>query len=109
MALSGPYAPDSLTPRDNWRTRAECAPWNATLFHPEHTGTGPYFAQEAKSLCARCQVQPQCLAFALDTREPFGVWGGLDERERQQLLGGPARTVVADVATPPTPEPVPVQ
>ena len=40
---------------------------------------------EAKQICARCQVQPQCLAFALRTRQAHGVWGGMSEQERYQL------------------------
>jgi len=30
----------------------------------------------AKALCAACPVVAECLAGALDRREPWGVWGG---------------------------------
>lgn len=40
---------------------------------------------EAKALCERCPDRPPCLAYALDAQEPFGVWGGLNERERREL------------------------
>ncbi len=30
----------------------------------------------AKDICAACPVRQQCLAAALDRREPHGVWGG---------------------------------
>lgn len=30
----------------------------------------------AKSLCCDCPVRAQCLAGALQRREPWGVWGG---------------------------------
>ena len=30
----------------------------------------------AKALCGTCPVQPECLAGALERREPWGVWGG---------------------------------
>ena len=40
----------------------------------------------AKALCHRCPVLEPCLAFALAVREPHGVWGGLNEFERRQLL-----------------------
>jgi Transcription factor WhiB len=32
-----------------------------------------------------CQVQGECLAFALATHQVHGVWGGLSEQERYQL------------------------
>ncbi len=31
-------------------------------------------------------MRSECLAHALDTRTEFGVWGGMTERERRQLL-----------------------
>jgi WhiB family transcriptional regulator, redox-sensing transcriptional regulator len=42
--------------------------------------------QQAKVVCRACPVRSECLAHALDTRTEFGVWGGLTERERRQLL-----------------------
>jgi hypothetical protein len=42
----------------------------------------------AKGLCLSCPVRTACLAWALDKPEPYGVWGGLDEKERAELLGG---------------------
>ncbi|MGX7681442.1 WhiB family transcriptional regulator [Jatrophihabitans sp. DSM 45814] len=41
---------------------------------------------EAKTICNRCPVRLECLADALDSRAEFGVWGGMTERERRQLL-----------------------
>lgn len=40
----------------------------------------------AKSLCRQCPVQVECLRFALDTRQPFGIWGGLSAEERERML-----------------------
>lgn len=42
----------------------------------------------AKQYCAECPVCEQCLRYSIENREPFGVWGGLDERERKALLRG---------------------
>ena len=33
-----------------------------------------------------CPVLQQCRSHALAVREPYGVWGGLTERERRALL-----------------------
>jgi WhiB family redox-sensing transcriptional regulator len=40
----------------------------------------------AKDICRRCPVKHPCLSYAIDTREPHGIWGGLNELERKQLL-----------------------
>jgi WhiB family redox-sensing transcriptional regulator len=42
--------------------------------------------EKAKAICARCPVRPDCLAYALDSGEMFGIWGGLNEDERRALL-----------------------
>lgn len=35
----------------------------------------------------RCPVRAECAAHALAVREPYGVWGGLTEDEREELMG----------------------
>lgn len=47
--------------------------------------------EEAKLICARCPVQEECLAYAFETEEPLGVWGGMSAQERQwpTIVGGP--------------------
>jgi WhiB family redox-sensing transcriptional regulator len=40
----------------------------------------------AKSICRSCSVREECLEYALRIREPHGIWGGLNETERKQLL-----------------------
>lgn len=39
----------------------------------------------ARELCNRCPVRLECLAAAMKTRQPYGVWGGLTEPERRKL------------------------
>lgn len=39
----------------------------------------------AKAVCGRCEVRWECLLYALETRQPSGVWGGLNTTERRLL------------------------
>ncbi len=36
----------------------------------------PADVELAKALCGTCPLRTECLAGALDRREPWGVWGG---------------------------------
>jgi WhiB family redox-sensing transcriptional regulator len=74
------------TPDNAWRQAAACRGRDSELFFPIGK-TGPAVAQiqRAKAICAGCASRPDCLAFALDTRQPYGIWGGLDEDERRAL------------------------
>lgn len=42
--------------------------------------------KEAKRICGNCPVRLDCLQYALDTEERFGVWGGSDEVTRRWAL-----------------------
>jgi len=73
-----------------WARRAACRGPEASLFYPP-AAAEPRVEREArerraKAICAVCPVREPCLAVALDTREPHGIWGGLNETERQALL-----------------------
>ena len=43
----------------------------------------PAQIEDAKAVCLRCEVRTQCLAWALDTAQDAGVWGGTSEEERR--------------------------
>ncbi|GDY83732.1 hypothetical protein SAVCW2_29310 [Streptomyces avermitilis] len=43
-------------------------------------------------------MRAQCAAHALAVREPYGVWGGLTEDEREELMGR-ARNRLVSAAT----------
>ena len=38
-----------------------------------------------KAICEVCPVLDRCRAHALAVREPYGVWGGLSEDERERM------------------------
>jgi WhiB family redox-sensing transcriptional regulator len=58
-----------------WRDEARCADGAASL-------TPLFFSEalddiaRAKAFCAGCVVREDCLAAAINRREPWGVWGG---------------------------------
>ena len=41
---------------------------------------------EAVAICNRCAVKMECLEYSLEARERFGVWGGVTEKQRRNLL-----------------------
>lgn len=65
----------------NWQERALCAQTDPEAFFPEKGGS----TREAKKICEVCPVRAECLAYALENDERFGIWGGLSERERRRL------------------------
>jgi WhiB family redox-sensing transcriptional regulator len=64
-----------------WSEAGLCAQTDPEAFFPEKGGS----TREAKKVCVACPVKAQCLAYALDTNQRFGIWGGLSERERRAL------------------------
>ncbi|MEV0965618.1 MULTISPECIES: WhiB family transcriptional regulator [unclassified Streptomyces] len=76
-----------------WQLRAACRGTDGSLFfHPanERGKARDEREKKAKRVCGGCPVRRACLRHALETRERFGVWGGLGEQELRALLG-PAR------------------
>ncbi len=70
----------------DWRTLAACIEEDPELFFPVgSTGPAVEQAEEAKRVCARCDVREPCLEFAIATNQDAGVWGGLTEDERRTL------------------------
>jgi len=64
-----------------WMQDALCAQTDPEAFYPdEHGSVAP-----AKAVCAVCPVLAECRAYALETGQRFGVWGGLSANERQQI------------------------
>jgi WhiB family redox-sensing transcriptional regulator len=71
---------------------ANCVILDPDKFYPEK-GSAQIQARDAKAVCngtvagmAVCIRRSECLEFALENRERFGVWGGLSERERTRLI-----------------------
>jgi WhiB family redox-sensing transcriptional regulator len=70
----------------SWQDRALCAQADPEAFFPERGGS----TREAKKVCRTCDVRAECLEYALEHDERFGIYGGLSERERRRLKRGQA-------------------
>jgi WhiB family redox-sensing transcriptional regulator len=75
------YLLDGETEELGWQERALCAQTDPEAFFPEKGGS----TREAKRVCLVCPVRAECLEYALEHDERFGIWGGLSERERRKL------------------------
>jgi WhiB family redox-sensing transcriptional regulator len=64
-----------------WQTDALCSQTDPEAFFPEKGGS----TRDAKRVCTSCDVKSECLEYALQNDERFGIWGGLSERERRKL------------------------
>lgn len=65
----------------SWHPDANCIGVDPDIFFPERGAS----TKEAKSICASCAVKTECLEYALESSEKFGIWGGTSERERRHL------------------------
>ncbi|MEU9663867.1 WhiB family transcriptional regulator [Streptomyces chartreusis] len=66
---------------NEWSAHGLCRTVN-----PDHLFGEGAAQNRAKVLCGGCGVRTECLAYALDERIEYGVWGGMTERDRRALL-----------------------
>jgi WhiB family transcriptional regulator, redox-sensing transcriptional regulator len=72
--------------RSGWWPLAACRSEDPEIFFPiSSLGSGLHQVAQAKAVCGRCQVRPECLSYALASRQVHGVWGGTSEEERQLM------------------------
>lgn len=70
----------------DWHDEAECKKKEnkhlATYFY----SNVPREKYDAKNLCFTCPVRKECLKWALDNKQIWGIWGGKDEAEIRRAL-----------------------
>lgn len=68
----------------NWRAGSACS----TGEHPPDWWGGevPVTAKAAKAVCVTCPARPECLTYSLDDPDQYGILGGFDRRERNDLI-----------------------
>ena len=80
----------AVTSERAWQVKAACRGPHAAVFFPP-----PSFERKeekleregrAKAICEECSVIDECREYALKIREQHGIWGGLNELERRDIL-----------------------
>lgn len=86
-ALMAGVLPDPAAEQTvNWRSSASCKDTSPDLFFPVgQTGPAIEHIANAKAVCETCDVQIECLEYALMTNQDAGIWGGLTEDERRKI------------------------
>jgi WhiB family redox-sensing transcriptional regulator len=80
----------------DWQLLGACRSSDPDVFfHPDNE-RGPRRRnrdEAAKAICATCPVIAECARHALTVREPYGVWGGLSEDDREAMYAAGRATV----------------
>ena len=76
-----PVGLEPFEPEESWQNFANWLGVDPDLFFPE----GGASTKEAMAVCRAWVVREDCLEYALENSEKFGIWGGLSERERRRL------------------------
>ena len=71
----------------DWQVEGSCRLLPSEMFfHPdgERGRARRMRIEQAKAVCETCPVLQACREHALTVREPYGIWGGMGEEERQR-------------------------
>ena len=81
----------------SWQMKGLCRGNHSYLFFPPSTVERKDDRErreiKAKAICSVCPVKADCLEFAVEIKEPYGIWGGLTETERRQVIARRAAVV----------------
>ena len=80
---------------------------SSVFFHPDPRPGRARAQREmrAKEICRRCPVLAECRSHALRVCEPYGIWGGMSEAEREvhaRRSCSPRRGLTASVGARPS-------
>lgn len=69
-----------------WQRDAACADPDFIEYIDYFFSEDPEEIEDAKEVCSHCPVRSECLSWALNNKEIWGVWGGKDENEIREAL-----------------------
>jgi WhiB family redox-sensing transcriptional regulator len=75
-----------FTDGPDWHEDAECAKSENSDKINNFYANKPSQQWEAKKLCGACPVREQCIKWALDNKQIWGIWGGLDSAQIRNTL-----------------------
>ncbi len=79
-----------MSPDRSWQPVALCSGNHSHLFFPptsqERKDERQRREMRAKAVCQVCPVVGECRTYALQIKEPYGIWGGLTETERRRTV-----------------------
>ena len=73
----------------DWQMHGLCRGVDSSMFFHPDGERGPARARRearAKAVCLSCPVLEMCRRHALAVQEPYGIWGGLSESERDSII-----------------------
>ena len=77
----------SLNPGElNWQKESTCSLPENDKVKDFFFSTEPAEKYQAKNLCFVCPVRKDCLKWALEHKQIWGIWGGKDEGEIRRTL-----------------------
>jgi len=80
----------TVMPDRSWQMAALCRGNHSYLFFPPSTQERKEERErrelKAHAICMVCPVRVDCLDFAVEINESYGIWGGLTEVERRPLM-----------------------
>lgn len=66
----------------SWQIEAKCSEQDTELFYADY-GSVEY--RQALVFCQGCPVRAECLSYAIETNEVWGIWGGATPAERRRI------------------------
>lgn len=72
--------------KTEWQNQALCATKRVEPYKDTFFSDNPDEIATAKRICGACPVKKECLEWALNSKEIWGVWGGLEEHQLRVVL-----------------------
>ncbi|GMQ99165.1 MAG: hypothetical protein BMS9Abin17_1732 [Acidimicrobiia bacterium] len=70
-----------------WAVFAACKETADVSFFPQTKDE----ERAALAICSICPVQGECLDHAIELKERYGIWGGLNEKDRRKMAASAGR------------------